>query len=299
MEKHKINKDKLLQILLNLSALNLGGLNLPVKLDTEVKIGDLIDVEVEVGGDNKKKHHDCCDPCKKHDPCWDPCDPCKHHDHKKWDGHDHEKCECKGKLQHSIFGFNILADICPWCETKKSEVFSSFNVPGLTSFLFKSTKVFKPSCHKVFTPGGFAIIGTSLNVSGLGRITVGTDTFNAAFSLSLFESLGFGNPDSYAFTISFIDGAGNPSAVVATIGGVDDQNLFIRKCHNDHCGCHGHHHGFGGFDEFDNDFSTGFGGFPTPVTGVAATAIPTGTRTITYTANGVTNTLDLNTLGNA
>jgi len=294
MEKHKINKDKLLQILLNLQALNLGGLNLPVKLDTEVKVGDLIDVEVEVGGDKKKKHHHCFDPCKKPEPC---CDPCKKHDDwdNHWDGHghhDHKKCDCKGRLRQDAGFFKIYANVCPHCKDKKSEVIASLSAGGFFNFLFKSKDLTPPLCDKTVTTGGFAITGRTLNTGGVGTITTPSGTFDAGFSLSMSETFGVGNPDAYTFTVSWIGSNGAANGITVSIGGVPDQKLSIKKCHHNHCDC-GHHHGFSGFDNDGFDDFDGFDGFAPTVNAVEPVGAP---RFIAYTIDGVSGTIDLNTL---
>ena len=303
MEKHekkvikgpKVSKDKLLQILLNLQALNSNALCLPVKLETdvEVEVGDLldVDVEVEVGGKNKKKHdhkhdhcrcnHCCDDPCKKHDD-WD--------DH--WNGHghhDHKKCDCKGRLRQDAGAFKIYANVCPHCKDKKSEVVASLSAGGFFNFLFKSKDLTPPLCDKTVTTGGFAIIGRTLNTGGVGTITTPSGTFDAGFSLSMSETFGVGNPDAFTFTVSWVGSNGAANGITVSIGGVPDQNLTIKKCHHNHCGCE-HHHGFGGFD--DDGFAD-FDGFGPNVNAVEPVGAP---RFVSYVIDGVSGTIDLNTL---
>jgi len=212
----------------------------------------------------------------------------KKSDHKKWDEDNKKECECKGKLRNDLGSFKISANVCPHCNEKKSEVIASFESSNFPGFLFKSKDLTKQICDKTITPEGTQIIGITLETGGVGEVVTSTGTFDAAFSLSMFESFGLGNPDSYAFSLTYIDGTGEPVAFFATVQGLADQDLSIKKCHFGHCDCHEHNHGLDSdFDRFDFDRSS-----PNRIGPVEAP------RFITYTINGIPQVIDLNALNN-
>ena len=245
------------------------------------------DVDVEIEGNKipKQKHGNGFNPCKKHDNCRD------HHPHcNKWDGNNHnhchneKECECKARLRDSMGPFTISADICPHCDNKKSEVTAAIDVG--VNILFKSKEITKPICSKVFSTDGSAVIGTSMNVGGVGKVLFDSETFDAAFTLSMFESLGIGNQDAYVFSITFIGSSGSLNFILVTNTATPDQNLIIRKCNNKHCSCD-HHHRFDGFHDFDDDFDS------LAATTANASDISAPTRAIIYTKNGVDQSFEL------
>lgn len=212
----------------------------------------------------------------------------KKSDHKKSDSDNKKKCECKGKLRNDVGIFKIFANVCPQCNDKKSEVIASFNFSETVGFLFKSKDLTKPICDKIIAPEDTTIIGRTLETGGVGKVVTPTGTFDAAFSLSMFESFGLETLDNYAFSLTYIDGTGIPVTFTASVQGIDDQDLSIEKCQFGHCDLHEQNH------RFDSD-SEGFdfdGGSPNTISSVAAP------RFITYTINGIPQTIDLNALNN-
>ena len=144
--------------------------------------------------------------------------------------HDEKECECKGDLLHLVpDSILIIADICPKCNKKGSELIAAF--PGIP-LLFKAENFSKPACEKLIRneiPP--VVLAETLNVGGTGKVFTVEESFNASFALTLAESVSTGNNDAYIFHLQWIDNQGNINTILIAITGLPDNLLHVRDCH--------------------------------------------------------------------